>query len=131
MSEINLGKGRIAIFSDQEQMFEGIVEDFKAHGIEVEVVRRDDPIVIGAGPSYRHSLDAVRFGFEGHKAVPLDPLELPPMLPQTHLERLQQAFRGVRHEEPVKQLTQQDQERMAAADAKRARKAAKLRKETT
>jgi hypothetical protein len=125
-----MSETRIAIFSDQEQIFEGLVQDFKAQGIDVEVVRRDDPIVIGAGLMYHGSFDAVRFGFEGGKAVLLDPLVLPPMLEPTHLERLQRASRGVRHDAPVKEITQQDRDRMAAAEAKRARKAAKLRKET-
>jgi hypothetical protein len=128
-----MSETRIAIFSDQEQIFEGLVQDFKAQGIDVEVVRRDDPIVVGAGPRYHGSFDAVRFGFEGGKAVLLDEM-MPLVLPDLSvIDRLlkprDRSIKATTYVEP-KQLTQQDRDRMAAAEAKRARKAAKLRKET-
>jgi hypothetical protein len=122
---------RIAIFADQEQLFEGIVKDFKAQGIDVDVVRRDDPIVVGAGPRYRSSLEAVRLGFEGGKTVLLDEMALPVLPDLSVIDRLlkprDRSVKATTYVEPP--LTHHDLERIAAAKAKRARKAAKLRKE--
>jgi hypothetical protein len=127
---------RITILSDDEVLFEGIVKDFKAQGIDVTFERPADAervVILAGGPSYRHSLDALRFSYEGARVVLRHP-ELPPMPDLSPIERLmlerEPRFKLKPYGEQPKELTQQDRDRMAAAEAKRARKAAKLRKET-